>query len=217
MYKLIVFDLDGTLLDTLDDLTSAVNYALQSYDLPARTVDEVRAFVGNGAKNLIHRAVGDNYGQEHEILSTFRAYYQENNAVQTHAYEGVLPMLQQIKAQGVQMAILSNKPDGATKALGETYFSGLFDCVLGENEADGIRKKPAPDALFALMERFGVQKSETLYIGDSEVDIETACNAGVACLSVLWGFRDKALLTAKGATRFVEKPEDILDMLNTEV
>lgn len=216
MYKLIVFDLDGTLLDTLDDLASAVNYALKEHGLPVRTVDEVRAFVGNGVKNLITRAVGEHRENEAEVLSVFRAYYDKHNADETHVYEGIITLLQALKEKGVPTAVLSNKHDCATKALVKRYLDGFFHCVMGENEAGGVRKKPAPDALFALMERFGVQKNETLYIGDSEVDIETANNAGVDCLCVLWGFRDEALLTEKGATRFAHKPEEILDILNKE-
>ena len=210
MYRLIVFDLDGTVLDTLDDLASATNYALQTHGYPTRTREEVRAFVGNGVKNLIDRAIGVEGEKNAEVLATFRAYYEAHRADQTATYEGILPLLEEIKALGVKTAVLSNKPDHATKALAEKYCAGLFDCVMGENEAGGVRKKPAPDALFALTERFGVPMAETLYIGDSEVDIETSENAGVDCVCVTWGFRDEEVLRRCGATRFAYTPSEIL-------
>ena len=216
MYKLIVFDLDGTLLDTLDDLASAVNYALTVYGLPTRTRDEVCAFVGNGMKNLISRSVGEARVDHEEVLRVFRDYYDLHSAEQTHLYEGITSLLQELKAMGLKLAVLSNKADKATKALMEYYCAGLFDCVMGENEANGIRKKPAPDALFALMERLNADKSETVYIGDSDVDIQTAQNAGVDCISVCWGFRDERVLRSHGATCFAYKPNDILKILNKE-
>lgn len=217
MYELIVFDLDGTLLDTLDDLASAVNYALTQFGLPNRTREEVRTFVGNGMKNLINRSVGEARVDQEEVLRVFRAYYDLHSADQTRLYEGVTALLQELKTLGLKLAVLSNKADQATKALMERYCAGVFDTVMGENEAGGIRKKPAPDALFSLIDRFGTERAKTLYIGDSEVDIETAKNAGVDCLCVCWGFRSGKLLREKGATRFAYCPNDILRMLKQEV
>ena len=194
MWKLYVFDLDGTLLDTLDDLTKAVNYTLGEYGLPLRTREEVRSFIGNGAKNLMARAVGYDHAHAEDILQSFRTYYNVHSADDTRPYQGVVELVRALREKGAKTAVLSNKPDGATKALAEVYFKGLFDCVLGENECGGIRKKPAPDALFAIMQSYGVSQAEPVYIGDSEVDVLTACNAGVDCLSVAWGFKDESFL-----------------------
>jgi phosphoglycolate phosphatase len=216
VYQLIVFDLDGTVLDTLDDLASATNYALQAHGYPTRTREEVRAFVGNGVKNLMDRAIGTENEQNAEVLATFRAYYGAHSADQTATYDGVIPLLEEVKRLGIKTAVLSNKPDQATKALAEKYCTGLFDCVMGENEAGGIRKKPAPDALFALIERFGVKKEEVLYLGDSEVDVETAENACVDYVCVTWGFRDEELLRSVGATRFANTPSEVLKWIKGE-
>ncbi len=211
MYETAVFDLDGTLLDTLDDLTDATNAALAQFSLPKRTREEVRSFVGNGIKKLVERALGEKgapYLQE--ALAFFKRYYAEHCAEKTKPYEGILPLLQTLKSRGVKTAVLSNKADFAVKALAKEYFDGLFLQAVGENESAGIRKKPAPDSLFSVMESLGANQASTLYIGDSEVDIQTAQNAGVACLCVTWGFRDKACLQENGGTAFVDCPEEIL-------
>lgn len=210
MYKTIVFDLDGTLLDTLDDLTNAVNAAMQKFGLKTRTREEVRSFVGNGIKKLIERALGENVAYFDEALAEFKRYYGEHCADETKAYEGILPLLAALKARGVKTAVLSNKADFAVKKLAKAYFEGLLLSAVGENEEAGIRKKPAPDALFAVMEELNAEKETTLYVGDSEVDIETAKNAGVACLCVTWGFRDRAFLEAQGGALFVDEPMEIL-------
>lgn len=214
MYKAIVFDLDGTLLDTLDDLMDAVNAALLCFGLRQRTREEIREFVGNGAATLIRRAAGEENAEKHaEILQAFRKYYGAHCADKTKPYEGVLPLLETLKKRGVRTAVLSNKPDAAVKALADRYFPSLLCEAAGENEAAGIKRKPAPDALFAVMERAGVKASETLYVGDSDVDVLTAKNAGVACIAVTWGFRDRAFLKEHGATAFADTPQDILSWL----
>ena len=212
MYKAIVFDLDGTLLDTLDDLADAVNAALRSFSLPTRTLDEVRQFVGNGAAKLVARAAGEKQAERHAaILQAFRDYYAVHCADKTKPYDGVLTLLSALKSRGVKTAVLSNKPDAAVKALAARYFPNLLLEAAGENEAAGIKRKPAPDALFAVMKRLGVNERETLYVGDSDVDVQTAKNAGVDCVAVTWGFRDEAFLAAHGATKFVRSPLEILE------
>jgi phosphoglycolate phosphatase len=211
MYKTIVFDLDGTLLDTLDDLTDATNAALTAYSFPNRTREEVRSFIGDGVVKLMQRACGmENYSEFDGLLWAFRNHYKEHCADKTKAYDGVLELLRVLKERGIKTAILSNKTDFAVKQLNKIYFDGLLIEAVGENEAAGIRKKPAPDALFAVMERLGASAEETLYVGDSEVDIQTAANAGVACLSVTWGFKEKEFLMKNGGKFFADSPLDVL-------
>ena len=210
MYETIVFDLDGTLLDTLDDLTQAVNAALSIYSLPQRTREEVRGFVGNGISKLMERAIGENRADFQEILNAFKTYYQKHCADNTKAYAGVIELLQTLKNRGLNIAILSNKADFAVKMLAKEYFDGLFTEAIGENEEAGIRKKPAPDSLFAVLKNLNADKKSTVYIGDSEVDIQTARNAGVDCISVTWGFKDKAFLIENGGKIFVDTPMEIL-------
>ena len=213
MYKLVVFDLDGTLLDTLDDLTSSVNYALEQISLPRRTREEVCSFVGNGIKKLMQRAIDGRYLDEERALSIFRNHYQEHCQDQTKPYDGVLELLGELQNKNMKTAVLSNKADVATKKLAQNYFDGLLDKAVGENEAQGIRKKPAPDALLSLMQELGVTSLETVYIGDSDVDIQTAKNAGVDCISVSWGFRDERFLQEHGATKIARTVYELKNFL----
>ena len=211
MYETIIFDLDGTLLDTLEDLADATNFALSTCGLPKRTVAEVRAFVGNGVAKLMERAVGqDNQALQAKALSVFKPYYSEHCADKTAPYAGILPLLKTLQEQGIKTAVLSNKPDPAVKSLAQFYFDGLLQAAVGENEAAGIRKKPAPDALYSVMENLSANPKTTVYVGDSEVDIQTAKNAGVDCICVTWGFRDKAFLQEEGGVYFVDTPAEIL-------
>ncbi len=213
MYETIIFDLDGTLLDTLEDLTSAVNAALTNFGLPNRTQEEVRGFVGNGIVKLMQRAVGEDLCERVDfegILMAFKEYYKAHCADATKPYEGVMEVLQILKARGLKTAVLSNKADFAVKMLAKAYFGDLLQDAVGENEGAGIHKKPAPDALFAVMERLKADKKTTVYIGDSEVDIQTANNAGVDCISVTWGFKDEAFLKENGAKTLVNTPMEIL-------
>ena len=211
MYDTIVFDLDGTLLDTLDDLTDAVNFALSYVGAPNRTREEVRAFVGNGIANLTLRALGEEHKDKFDIaFETFKKHYKEHCQDKTAPYEGVLELLRVLKGLGVKTAVLSNKADFATKLLVEKYFSGYIDQTMGENEAMGIRKKPAPDALFTIMENLGATRGKTVYVGDSDVDILTANNAGIDCISCTWGFRDKQFLLQSGAKIIVSDPMEIV-------
>lgn len=211
MYQTIIFDLDGTLLDTLDDLADAVNHALQCFGLKTRTKEEVRSFVGNGVVNLMQRAVGEEHLQQSNILAAFREYYKAHCEDKTKPYDGVMKLLTELKKRGIKTAVVSNKMDSAVKALTKTYFDGLIGDAVGENEAAGIRKKPAPDSLIAVMEKLGADKQSTVYVGDSEVDIQTADNAGVDCISVTWGFKDEPFLIENGGKIFVDDPMDILN------
>ena len=212
MYETIVFDLDGTLLDTLDDLTAAVNFALVKNNLPKRTREEVRGFVGNGIAKLMERAIGLPAREDFAvILGDFKSYYNENCSVYTKPYQGIMELLTALKNRGLKLALLSNKADFSVKILAKEYFGDLFLEAIGENEAAGIRKKPAPDSLFAVLERLGAEKQTTVYVGDSEVDIQTAQNAGVDCISVTWGFKDKEFLLQNGGKIFVDTPKEILD------
>ena len=213
MYEVIIFDLDGTLLDTLDDLHTSVNAALATFSYPLRTREEVRSFVGNGIVKLMQRAVGEEVCQRQDfqnILSAFKEYYKAHCADATKPYEGIMELLHTLKNRGLKTAVLSNKADFAVKMLAKEYFGDLLQEAVGENEAAGIRKKPAPDSLFAVMERLKADKNSTVYIGDSEVDIQTANNAGVDCISVTWGFKDETFLKENGAKMLVNDPMEIL-------
>jgi phosphoglycolate phosphatase len=199
----ILFDLDGTLLDTLEDLTDAVNYVLRQFGYPERTIEEVRRFVGNGARVLIQRAVPEGVDPE-TVFAAFRSYYDAHCQEKTRPYAGVMAALTRLGGM-YPIAVVSNKPDSAVKALCAYYFPGVY--ALGES-ADCPRK-PAPDMIKKAMDAIGVD--QCVYVGDSEVDVATARNAGVPCLTVLWGFRDKEELEHAGATNFCTHPAQIVD------
>ncbi len=213
-YKAVIFDLDGTLLNTLDDLADGVNIALRLCDMPARTVDEVRMAVGNGVALLIERMVPDG-GQNPrfaECLDVFRREYAKIADHKTCPYDGILPLLDALQEAGVAMAVVSNKFHDATVSLVKRYFP-VIPVSAGEREAEGIRKKPAPDTVFQVMQEIGVTSGECVYVGDSDVDIETAKNAGMDCISVTWGFRDRAFLASHGATLFADTPAELLALV----
>lgn len=206
----VVFDLDGTLLDTLQDLADATNYALREKGMPERTLDEVRRFVGNGVRLLMIRAIpgGEENPLFEETFALFKSYYGEHCNDHTKPYEGIMELLTELKEKGYAVAIVSNKIDFAVKELSELYFQGIVPVAIGEKE--GIRRKPAPDTVFEALKELGRTKEEAVYVGDSDVDIETAKNADMPCISVLWGFRDRAFLEAHGARHYAQKAEDIL-------
>ncbi len=211
MYEVIVFDLDGTLLDTLDDLHISVNVALEKFSLPKRSREEVRSFVGNGIAKLIERSVGEVSKEIYEgVFAAFKRHYGEHCEDNTKPYEGIVEVLQELKRRGIATAVVSNKADFAVKKLSKSYFGELLLAAVGENEEEGIRKKPAPDSLLSVMEKLGGNRENTLYVGDSEVDIQTAQNAGVDCLSVTWGFKDREFLLQNGASRLADMPKEIL-------
>lgn len=215
MYKLAVFDMDGTILDTLEDLKDSTNFALEKCGYPVRTYDEVRRFVGNGIRKLIERAVPEGLTVEQidRVHEVFTEHYKVHCADKTKAYDGIKPLLEKLRASGVKTAVVSNKADYGVQELCKEYFDGLFDYAVGERE--GIRRKPAPDAVNEALRVLGIDKSEAVYIGDSDVDFETAKNAELPCISVLWGFRDEEFLREKGATLFVRDPAEIYDIIMT--
>ena len=197
-YTTLLFDLDGTLLDTLTDLHLAVFHALDAYNMPQRSLDEVRMMVGNGIKNLIDRAVPDGTPPEKtaQVLDVFRDYYSKNSRIKTAPYDGILVTLKLLSQKGYKMAVISNKIDSAVKELNRDFFAEYIPVAIGDRE--GMRKKPAPDSLFEAMTLLGVQKEECLYIGDSDVDIETAKNAEIPCIGCAWGFRGRDFLREHG-------------------
>ncbi len=209
-YRLAIFDLDGTILNTLDDLADSTNAALRMNSLPERTIDEVRRFVGNGIHLLIERAVpaGSSAGLIENVFADFKAYYGAHCSIKTAPYEGIGKLFDSLHAAGVKIAVVSNKADFAVQELCERYFPGRLDFAVGERE--NVRRKPAPDSAFESMKTLGIPASESVYIGDSDVDIETAKNAGIPCLSVTWGFRDVDFLNAHGASHLVSEPDEIL-------
>ena len=197
----ILWDLDGTLLDTLQDLADGTNYALREHGLPERSLSEIRQFVGNGARNLITRAV-EGRADVDTVLASFHTYYNVHCQDKTAPYPGIPEVLAQL-GERYPMAIVSNKPDSAVKPLCAQYFPGIY----ARGEIAGCPRKPAPDMVYAAMEAIGAEKC--IYIGDSEVDVATAKNAGMPCLSVLWGFRDRDVMVNAGAKHFCEKVEDL--------
>lgn len=186
-----IFDLDGTLLNTINDLAASTNYALRSAGMPEHSVDDVRRFVGNGVKKLMERAIPDglNNPDFDETYATFRKHYLKHSLDTTKPYDGIPEVLAELKRRGKKLAIVSNKFYAATQELARHFFPDTIEVAIGERE--NIRKKPAPDTVLEAMRQLGVGKEGTVYIGDSDVDIDTAHNVGVPCISVLWGFRDR--------------------------
>lgn len=211
-YENYIFDLDGTLLNTIDDLASSCNFALRSHGLPEYTVDEVKSFVGNGVKKLMERCVpqGVENPMFEKVFACFRAYYLTHNEVCTRPYDGVVELLETLVREGKGVAVVSNKFDAATKALVEKYFGPWVHVAIGESEA--VSKKPAPDMVYEAMRQLGCTASSAVYVGDSDVDIDTARNSGLPCISVLWGFRSEIFLVDHGATTLVHSPMDILGL-----
>ncbi len=208
----VIFDLDGTLLDTLEDLKKATNYALKVCDMPERTLEEVRRFVGNGVRNLMIRAVpdGEKNPEFERAFAIFKEYYGLHCNDATKAYDGVPQLLKELKNRGYALAIVSNKIDSAVQDLNHRYFPQV-DVAIGDRES--MRRKPDPDSVYLALEELGKIREEAVYVGDSDVDLATARNAGLPCISVLWGFRDKEFLIAHGATVFAENRMEILDVL----
>ena len=212
----IIWDLDGTLLNTLEDLTDSVNYMLSIHNYPQRSIEEIRSFVGNGLAKLTERALPDTVTPEeyNTCLSEFKAYYKMHMQDKTGPYEGILDVLKTLQTKGYHMAVVSNKADAAVKELIPIYFGDLLPVAIGDME--GREKKPAPDSVYEAMKQLGVTKEECIYIGDSDVDVNTAKNSGIPGIAVLWGFRTKEQLEAVGATTFAETPEDLIALLENK-
>ena len=213
MDKVVIFDLDGTLLNTLEDLRDSVNTALERYGLPTRTLEEVRCFVGNGLRNLMLQAVMDGESNPvfEELFVFFKEYYKTHCNIKTVPYDGILELMEELKKRNIKMAIVSNKVDAGVKELNEKHFAEFIEVAIGERE--GISRKPAPDSVNEVIKILGAEKAQVLYVGDSDVDILTARNAGVRCISVTWGFRDEQFLINHGAEVLIAKPLELLEYL----
>ena len=222
-FSTYIFDLDGTLLDTLGDLAASVNYALRTHGMPEHAIDDVRRFVGNGVRKLMERAVPDGAGNPlfDETFATFRQYYMAHSLDTTRPYDGITEALAALKARGCHLAVVSNKMMAATQELCHHFFPDTIEVAIGEDEAAGIRRKPAPDTVFAALRELSnisltshlsplTSKSSAVYVGDSDVDIQTARNAGIPCISVLWGFRDRDFLLKNGAETLISTPSELL-------
>lgn len=209
-YDTYIFDLDGTLLYTIEDLANSVNHAMRRFNLPEHSTDDVRLMVGNGIKKLIERATPDGTAnpQYDSIYEAFLEHYLKHNLDTTRPYDGIIETLGSLKKQEKKMAVVSNKYYKATEELCRHFFKDYIDVAIGESEH--IKKKPAPDSVIEAMKRLGADKSTCVYVGDSEVDIATARNSGIPCISVLWGFRGKDFLIEHGAGIMIERPEELL-------
>ena len=202
----IIWDLDGTLLNTIEDLKLATNHVMRTFGYPERTLDEVRRFVGNGARRLLTLAMPEGCPEEEidRALECFERYYDAHSREHTGPYHGIPEALKVLKDQGHPMAVVSNKPDSAVQILCRDYFGDVFTTTRGEKR--GCPRKPAPDMVLQTAERLGVTPAECIYVGDSDVDLHTAANSHMVCLSVLWGFRDRELLLENGAAHFCDDP-----------
>ena len=211
----VVFDLDGTLLNTLDDLADSTNHALEQFGFPRRTLDEVRRFVGNGVRKLMERAVPDGASNpEFEaVFDCFKRHYVTHCMVKTDLYPGIPELLERLNAAGYKLGIVSNKLQGGVDELYAHYFRGTVQVAVGERE--GVRRKPAPDMVGLALKELGAAKEEAVYVGDSDVGVATAAAAGLPCISVLWGFRDRDFLLRHGASCFVETPEEVFGILQS--
>lgn len=210
-YSTIIWDLDGTLMDTLQDLFEAVNHALRQHQLPERSFEEVRQFVGNGVRRLMVLAVpgGEEHPDFEAIFAEFKSYYMIHCQDHTGLYPGIAETLQSLKRRGIRMAVVSNKLQAGVDELYQVWFRDTIEVAIGERPE--MARKPAPDMVHLALRQLGVGIEDAVYIGDSDVDLATARNSGLPCISVLWGFRDKEFLVAHGGTTFVSRPEEICD------
>lgn len=210
--KAIVFDLDGTLLDTLDDLWLSVNYTMDKFGFPHRGRREVRGFLGSGVRVLVEKSLPeDKKDMTDECLSVFKAYYDVHKDDNTRPYDGVIDMLKAVRAAGLKSAIVSNKYDAAVQQLKNVTFNGLVNFAVGEG--NGIKTKPAPDGVLLALKNLGVSKDEAVYVGDSEVDLKTAENSGLKCVAVTWGFRDRDFLIECGAKNVIDATCELLPLI----
>lgn len=213
MNKMVIFDLDGTLLDTLDDLCNSVNYSLRTNNFPERSLAEVRTFVGNGIRLLIERSVPEGTSKEliDKTFECFKTYYAVHCNDKTKTYPGVMDMLKELKKNGYKIAVLSNKAQYAVTKLCYIYFNNLLDDAVGARE--NVAKKPSPDALYICAENNNINLNNVIYVGDSDVDVATANNAGVRGIAVTWGFRSRELLIKCGAENLADNTDELLQIL----
>ena len=215
--KTVIFDLDGTLLYTLEDLKDSVNFALSKFNYPQKNLEEIRKFVGNGVKVLMELSIpqGENNKNFDECLAIFKTHYAQNMYNKTKPYDGIIEMLETLQQQGFRTAVVSNKFDLATKELCKKYFAEKIEIAIGESE--NIRKKPAPDSVFKVMEILNSNKNSTYFVGDSEVDIQTAQNANLKCISVTWGYKNEEFLLKNGAKFLANSPQEILKIITSQL
>ena len=216
MITTVIFDMDGTVLNTLDDLATSVNYVLTRYGMPVHCTEDYRRYFGNGIRYALECAVpkGTEETTIDQMLPVFKEHYNAHCLDKTRPYDGIPELMKALRDRGFKLAIVSNKIDSAVKELNAKFFSAYVDVTIGERE--GIQRKPAPDTVVQALKELKSSKHEAVYIGDSEVDLQTAANAGLPCISVLWGFREKDFLTEQGATVFANTPQEIYDLLGRE-
>lgn len=212
-YKAVLFDMDGTVLDTLGDLAAAVNHTLREFSMPERSIAEVAAALGNGAAYLIAHTVPDGTPKEltDKVLAAYAPYYDAHCDILTGPYDGIVPLMQKLRGKGVKLAVISNKQDTAVKPLAEKYFPGLLEIAVGESAE--VRRKPNPDAVLAALCHIGVEREDAIYVGDTEVDLQTARNAGMECASVDWGFRTREQLVEIGAEHIFDTVQELEEYL----
>ena len=213
MITTVIFDMDGTVLNTLDDLAASVNHVLTRFGMPTHRTEDYRLYFGNGIRYALQCASPDGTDEEtiDRMLPVFREHYNAHCLDRTGPYEGIPELMKCLRERGCKLAIVSNKIDSAVKELNDKFFHDCVDVAIGERE--GIRRKPAPDTVLQALAELKSTKDEAVYVGDSEVDLQTAANAGLPCITVLWGFRDKDFLTEHGATVFASTPNEVLDLL----
>lgn len=212
-YQAVVFDLDGTLLDTLEDLRCSVNHALRLFGFPERSLEEIRTFVGNGVRNLMTKALpgGTDEPRFEEIFAEFKRHYAVHWRDFTRPYAGIVELVEELHRRSLKLAVVSNKSDAEVKNLCREFFGEYI--LVARGEVAGIPRKPAPDAVLLALESLGMERRHVLYVGDSEVDVRTARNAEVDCVAVTWGFRSREELAAEGATVFIDHPSELLGLL----
>lgn len=212
-YNTIIFDLDGTLLNTLDDLRDSLNFALTKHGYETKTLEEVRSFVGNGVQNLVQRALPIHSSEEdiQKCLATFKEHYNKNMQNKTRPYDGIKELLIELNKNNYKLAIVSNKFDAAVKELSNDYFGDLISIAIGESAT--VKRKPAPDSVFAVLKELGSDINEAIFIGDSETDVQTAKNAGLPCVGVTWGFRTSDILKNEGADYLIDTPKELLEII----
>ena len=215
-YQAVLFDMDGTVLDTLDDLCDSINHSLSEFSLPPVSREHVRQCLGNGAAFLVSHSIPADCSPdlEADVLAFYKPWYDAHCLIKTAPYEGILPMMQSLKEHGLRLAIISNKPDRAVQELSDAFFPGLLELSVGESPS--VRRKPAPDTILTAASQIGLSVDQCVYVGDSEVDLQTARNAGMDCISVTWGFRGEAQLIEAGASILVRTPQELESLLLRE-
>lgn len=212
-YEAVIFDLDGTLIDTLEDLKDSINFALKQHGMPERSLEEVRSFVGNGVKKLVFRSVPENTSDElrESCLKAFKAHYITNSMNKTKPYSGICELIKKLKEKGVKLAVVTNKTQDAADGIMNEFFKDDFEIIIGQ--IDGVAQKPQPDGVWYAIEKLGASKQNSVYIGDSEVDCLTAKNSGISIIGVTWGFRGRRVLEENNADYIVDSPEEIIDII----